>query len=173
MMRGRAVRWVGWSAFVLALAGCGSITSLEGADAGARRAGDTTPDAGLISIMTDDAGGPPAKAKDAGTTPPAKDAGTAPPGTNDGGASPPNSGTGGAPGKVGGNGGNGSGQGCAVKDDCGGLLCNALTGLCVECLVDSDCHGKTKLCDPTTLTCLCASDDDCDGDKSCASGACQ
>ncbi|HEX3906014.1 MAG TPA: hypothetical protein VH853_24540 [Polyangia bacterium] len=40
--------------------------------------------------------------------------------------------------------------------------------------MNTDCKGKTKLCDPTTLTCLvCASDGDCDGDKSCLSGACQ
>jgi hypothetical protein len=167
------VRWIGWWALGLALAGCGSITSLEGADGGARRTGDITPDAGLISIMTDDAGVPPTKAKDAAATPPAKDAGTTPPGKNDGGPPPPNSGTGGAPETGGGNGGNGSAQGCAVKDDCQNLVCDVLTGLCVECLVNGDCHGKTKICDPTTLTCLCASDDDCDGDKSCASGACQ
>ncbi|HLK88286.1 MAG TPA: hypothetical protein VKZ18_00250 [Polyangia bacterium] len=64
--------------------------------------------------------------------------------------------------------GGGTAQGCAGKDDCSnGLVCDVTTGSCVECLVNADCPGKTKLCDLAKLTCLaCPSDDGaCGGDK--------
>lgn len=148
----------GCAAFALILLGCGSITPLDGDDGGVPPPPNaTSPDAGIVSVLTHDAGRPdPGGAKDPGLSPPAsKDAAT-PPMTNDGGPRP-NAGTGGAPGQ-GGSG--GTAQGCANKGDCSdGLVCNVATGVCVECLADGDCREKTKLCDLTTLTCL-----QCDGD---------
>jgi hypothetical protein len=175
----RRVVWVGWSVLGLALVACGRVTPRDGVEGGvAPPQGAGAPDAGLISITSRDAGsGPPGLTKDAETAPPTnkdagatptatKDAAGAPPNMPDGGAPPP-PGTGGAPGM------GDNGQGCSSKNDCHGLVCDALTGLCVECLVNSDCKGKTKICDPATLTCLgCASDDDCDGDKKCVLGVC-
>jgi hypothetical protein len=54
--------------------------------------------------------------------------------------------------------------GCKTKDDCGGLVCSLPDGICVECLVDHDCKGKAKTCDPKTFTCIGCTDDCADGD---------
>src|SRR5579863_4685938 len=163
----RAV-WVGCAAIALALAGCGSITPLESADGGtvspprltrsdAGRISIETADAGPSTVETNDAdplppptkdaGAPMAEPKDAGNGPsPARDAGAPMPDTKDAGKGANNS-------------------SCGAKGNCSnGLVCNPASGLCVECLVNDDCGGKTKLCDLATLTCLqCASGDDCEG----------
>ena len=153
----RAV-WVGCAAIALALAGCGSITPLESADGGtvspprltrsdAGRISIETADAGPSTVETNDAdplppptkdaGAPMAEPKDAGNGPsPARDAGAPMPDTKDAGKGANNS-------------------SCGAKGNCSnGLVCNPASGLCVECLVNDDCGGKTKLCDLATLTCV-------------------
>lgn len=130
--------WTACAAFALVLVGCGSIVPLDGTDG--------------------DVASPPA------STPRPMDAGP-PSMTTDAGPPAPNSGAGGAPGKAGDA---GTAAGCASKGYCSnGLVCDVATGRCVECLVNADCSGKTKLCDLARLTCLpCASDDGaCGGDK--------
>ncbi|HSY41832.1 MAG TPA: hypothetical protein VLA79_19985 [Polyangia bacterium] len=145
----RRVVWVGCAAIALTLLGCGSITPLDGTDGGIVSPPRlTASDAGRISIESADAGGPTAGINDAAPPPPpTKEAGAPMPEPKDAG-----------------NGANTAS--CGAKGNCSnGLVCNPASGLCVECLVNDDCGGKTKLCDLATLTCLhCASDDDCEGD---------
>ncbi|HVV49434.1 MAG TPA: hypothetical protein VHO06_07240 [Polyangia bacterium] len=159
--------WAGGAALALALLGCGSITPLDGADGGLVPPRVTVPDAGIISVLSADAGSPPPAAQDAGSPPPAaQDAGSPPPAAKDAGSPPPAAKDAGPPPPKAKDAGPPPMTGCTGKGGCsGGLVCNAATGLCVECLVDDDCKGKTKLCDLSTLTCVgCGPGDDCDGD---------
>lgn len=168
---------MGCAVFAFMLVGCGSITPLDGADGGVSSPRSViAPDAGRISVLTGDAGLPGDAALPSGevaTAAGTADAAPPPPATKDAGASASEAGGGGASG-AGGRDDDRNFQSCVIKNNCPGLRCNVLTGLCIECLVNTDCQGKTKLCDPLTLTCLaCFSTADCGGDKSCVLGACR
>lgn len=75
---------------------------------------------------------------------------------------------------------NGNGRRCDVDNDCadepGKPVCNAGDGpgVCVQCLVDSDCTGvDTPVCGDDNLCAGCRSDDDCTSSKACLeTGAC-
>lgn len=55
---------------------------------------------------------------------------------------------------------------CKTNADCtGGKLCNAVTGVCIECFDNGDCDGATPICDLNTATCVagCLDDSNCSG----------
>lgn len=72
----------------------------------------------------------------------------------------------------GGNGGGGT-TGCTSNDACsGGKVCNLSTGLCVNCLTNSNCSGSTPICNTSTDACVeCVTAGDCDS-GTCESGIC-
>jgi hypothetical protein len=132
--------------FALATAGCGSITARDISADGGSTTSSPPADAAQLPVSTDGAGGAapkatPAQADAAGAADPA------PPSDKDGemGADPK------GPGAV-------STGGCTKNDECGDLVCSLPNGVCVECLVDHDCKGKGKTCDPKTLTCVGCAD---------------
>ena len=133
--------------FAIAIAGCGSVTALDVSEDGGSTRNLPRDDAGQMAVLdaapktptapSDAAPVPdptPSSNKDAGIGADLKGAGAVSPG------------------------------GCTTKNDCGGLICSLPNGICVECLVDHDCKGKAKTCDPNTLTCVGCADDCGDGD---------
>ena len=132
--------------FAIATAGCGRVSSRDISEDGAVL--DAAPQ---IPTARSDAApeGTPAQADAAAGQDPR------PPSDKDAGIGPDPKGAGAAV----------STGGCATKDDCGGgLVCSLPAGICVECLVDHDCKGKAKTCDPNTSTCIGCTDDCPNGD---------
>jgi hypothetical protein len=122
--------------FAVVTAGCGSITARDVSEDGGSATSSPRADAAQMPVSTDAAGGAAPKA------PSDKDA--------EMGADPK------GPGAV-------STGGCTKNDECGELVCSLPDGVCVECLVDPDCKGKGKTCDPKTLTCVGCADHCADG----------
>ena len=143
--------------FAIVTAGCGRVTARDVPEDGGSATLLPGEDAGQISVSSNGAGDaapktPPAQSE-AGSKDTAAQADAAgaenprSPSDKDAGADPK------GPGAVSTTG------GCTKKDDCGGLFCSLPDGICVECLVDHDCKGMAKTCDPKTLTCVGCADD--------------
>ena len=142
--------------FAIAIAGCGSVTALDLSEDGGSTTSLPREDAGQIAVKDVSKDGAVLDAAPKTPTAKSADAAAAPapaPSTNkDAGIGADLKGAGAV-----------STDGCTTKNDCGGLFCSLPNGICVECLVDQDCKGKSKLCDANSLTCVgCA--DDC-GDR--------
>ena len=158
-----------WPFYVaIVTAGCGSVTALDISEDGGSATSLPREDAAQIAIKTAGLDGavPDAAPKAATAQPDAAPKSTAaqadaaaapdpsPPSDKDAGMGADPKGAGAV-----------SPGGCTTKDDCGGgLVCSLPNGICVECLVDHDCKGKAKMCDPKTLTCVGCADDCADGD---------